>query len=152
MTEILVTFPIISACLLLIYSACRFLNFDIERHGVNDFFTNERLMLVHTVIFSFFTVMSILRQIVAYYQFYFSSAEDYQNLCIVIKVYIPVKTLSMLASISTLLLFIYMTSEFSRPMTQYWQKFLLVYQSAGPMGAARISRQLEESRRAHRYN
>ena len=87
--------------------------------------TNEKLMIVHTVVFSFLTFMSFVRTTVNYFIALYSDEGDLQRLCTALKVYIPVKTLSMLASIITLILFIYMTGEFSRPMDEYWRKYLL---------------------------
>ena len=134
--------PMTSACLLLIYTACLFLKYKGDSI-YSDFFANERLMIVHTIVFTFQTIIIVLREFMNYFEYLYASQNDNKKLCKLIKqYYLPIKTLSQVAVIFTLILFIYMTSEFSRPMTQYWQKFLLVYQSGGLMGAARVNKQL----------
>ena len=126
---VLFVLPIIIACLLLLYTIHLFNSRtkSMGRSGFKEFFANEKLMKVHTFAFTFQTFILVIRMIVNYLQAQYTENEDWQKYCYITLVYIPIKTLSQLAAIVTVCLFIYMTGEISRPLTAYWQDFLLVY-------------------------
>ena len=132
--------PTILACLLLLYTIHLFNSFAVIGSSgfQKEFFANEKLMKVHTFVFSFQTLILVIRTIVNYLQAEYAGSENWQKYCYATIVYIPIKALSQLSTIVTVCLFIYMTSEMSQPLTAYWQDFLLVYQS-GLEGAARVS-------------
>ena len=100
-------------------------------------------MKVHTFVFTFQTFISVIRFLVNYLQALYADNNDWQKYCYITLVYIPTKTLSQLSAIVTICLFIYMTAEISKPLTAYWQDFLLVYQS-GIEGAVRVSEHMQE--------
>ena len=77
-------------------------------------------MKVHTFVFSFQTLILVIRIIVNYLQAEYAESESWQKYCYVLIVYIPLKALSQLSTTVTVCLFIYMTSEMSQPLTAYW--------------------------------
>ena len=72
------------------------------------------------IIFSGFTVTFICRQIIQVYNVNYQNEEEISSVCRMSKVYFFIKTLSMLSSIMTTTLLVYMTAEFSKPLTEYW--------------------------------
>ena len=101
-------------------------------------------MKVHTIVFASQTFCLILRNVISYYFAKYNDEEEWTKVCNVMKVYLPVKTISLISSILTLILFIYMTSEFSRPLTEYWQNFLLVHQTDDLEGVTIASEKYDE--------
>ena len=72
------------------------------------------------IIFSGFTITFICRQIIEVMNVNYENEEEISSVCRISKVYWFIKTLSMLCSIMTTALLVYMTAEFSKPLTEYW--------------------------------
>ena len=88
-------------------------------------FAREKIIVVHVVLFLFFVVVYALNLIL--YSYWLDSPQGPLHSCryYLSSVYFELFYIS--SNIAILTLFIYMSMMFSRPVTGYWEEFLLSY-------------------------
>lgn len=130
----------------LVYAVLR-LRTLIKRSGSAEFFAKEHLMKVHTLMYLAYSLVYILRVVVNWIWTAYATDGDNETACRWLKVAITLKCLCGVSNIASVIFFAYMTIKFSAPMTEYWQEFMLVYQTNLEQ-LGRVSQNMREHGRA----
>ena len=111
---------------------------------------NEKVIVVHVALFLSFILIYVTHLILSSY--YYSSAVGSMKEC---RFYVSENyfyCFYIAVNIATLILFIYMSVAFSRPLNGYWREFLLSYREQSLNQAISARMPPSEQERARRYH
>ena len=138
----------LTPCFLLMFSICylrKVINQLDQQSSSKKFFANESLMLMHLTLFLGQLIALIVRQLLAY-----NSSMDTNmtrvTYCRVMRSLEATIYFGVIVSMGIVFLITYMSVELSKPLTDYWQRFLIIYQEK----LEKVGEVLEEHHRAQR--